>query len=521
MCSLSLFPEPPMQGFITTCEINGCLSSLPQSSSEFSFYNSSIKVPSYTCIPTNGSGNSNVLLKQSPFMEMHLDLWRKSVAAWIKNGSTAALAELCEESKEESDLTWINYIARTIMASLRWSKKLRSAFYPHLTLTDENMLQEFVTVTDWKNGPIRAFAWHEQLEKFAVAFHDDQVKIFSSNTLASPVLKYALQKNVTDLKWRPFTASVLAVATGNGVAIWTIDPTSFVTHPSPASGVQMLTKSNHSPVTSIQWSPCGRLLLSCSPRDSTLVLWDVDTGIGLPIHQSGGGVPFACWSPDAWRVFSSSCSQVFRVWECGKWTSDWWSSGTKRVTSACWSPDGIYLLVAVKDDPVIYSVRFANSEGDNSVGGAKDAIPIVNLAPVTIESSDEQIYIGGSVQSMAWDKTGTRLAVSFESKGKSQELIAVFRTKLNPSLIVTPCGFVRGYSDDLPQCFAFRDNVRDGVMLTVCWSSGKLTHVRFLTNEESTSGAKSKSPVMNLSDRLFSITPNASVSRLLTSTNSL
>lgn len=49
---------------------------------------------------------------------------------------------------------------------------------------------------------IRAFAWHPHTIKFAVAFRDDSVKIFSSDNKLNPTLKYRQQKGVCDLAWR-------------------------------------------------------------------------------------------------------------------------------------------------------------------------------------------------------------------------------------------------------------------------------------------------------------------------------
>ena len=87
-----------------------------------------------------------------------------------------------------------------------------------------------------------------------------------------PILKHKKQRNITDLKWKPQSASTLAVASQTCILIWNVDPTSLSTRPS-SGGMQILTYPPHTPVTSIEWNPNGfDLLFSCSALSSSIVV---------------------------------------------------------------------------------------------------------------------------------------------------------------------------------------------------------------------------------------------------------
>ncbi|NWZ14291.1 AAAS protein, partial [Agelaius phoeniceus] len=153
--------------------------------------------------------------------------------------------------------------------------------------------------------------------------------------------------------------------------------------------------------------------------------------------------------------------------------------------TGCWSPDGSRLLFTVLGESVIYSLSFSEYRGEfmqGQVGGSKTASIVADLSETTFETLYGEERIGGEVHSMAWDPTGERLAVIIrghpESAG-SQAAVAVFRTRNSPVFELLPCGFVQGERGAQPQLISFHPCFPQGALLTVCWSSGRISHIPF------------------------------------------
>lgn len=73
-------------------------------------------------------------------------------------------------------------------------------------------------------------------------------------------------------------------------------------------------RSGHSPVTDVSWSPNGDLLISCSGADTNMLVWDVSMETAVPLRRvAGGGIVFARWSLDASKVFAATSSIIFRL----------------------------------------------------------------------------------------------------------------------------------------------------------------------------------------------------------------
>lgn len=114
------------------------------------------------------------------------------------------------------------------------------------------------------------------------------------------------------MAWRPFCASELAVGCDEGVIVWNVDPNSVITRPSMSCG-QVLRQPGHRPVTSLEWSPRGDLLLTASIVDTSMYLWDVSMEKYVPLKRvGGGGVSFVTWSPDSTKVFTATGGLIFR-----------------------------------------------------------------------------------------------------------------------------------------------------------------------------------------------------------------
>jgi len=414
---------------------------------------------------------------RSAFLEHDDTMRQRLLHAWYEHGVSGVLEELSQVNEKEKAL-WVSNLASRLLAVVRFTSSLHGWFFPHLAMSNEDLIAEFSPSVNWKESAVRQFAWHPHTAKFALALHDDSVRVYTAKKLdIVPILKHRLQKGVADLAWKPLSASVLAVACQSCVLIWHVDPMSLATRPSTSS-VQVLSQNGHSPVTSVAWCPQGGVLISASPADTAMMVWDVALETCIPLRRfGGGGVSLLRWSPEGSKLFAACPSPVFRVWECRQWSCEKWTNLLSRCKAACWSPDGSALLFATASEPIIYSLTFTASPSHSqpAIGGSKVAITSADLSELEVETQDGPVRVGGLIQSLAWDPSGERLAVQFKSG--STDLIALFQTRLHPILELVSCGYVRGLPCEVPYSVSFQPNFNQGALLTVVWSSGRIAFI--------------------------------------------
>ncbi|CAL9703323.1 unnamed protein product [Knipowitschia caucasica] len=477
MCSLALFPPPLPSGNTTLCESNNELVSghnSDEAAQDNTFFNlhfprDSLKLHSRTEISSKAA-----------FLDHSETLWMRSASAWRDGGITGLLNEVTNSDSEVPK--WLSLSSGCILALLRRISSFRGSLFPHVTLSSEDMIEEFSQVLNWSEGVVRAFVWHPHTDKFAVALLDDSIKIYNPKSATTPILKHRLQKSVAAVQWKPLCASALAVACHSCILVWHVDPCSLSTRPSSGCA-QVLSHPGHSPVTSIAWSPSGSLLVSASPMDTAMLVWDVAAESCVPLHRvGGGGVTFLSWSPDGSHVLASTPAALFRVWETRMWTCERWPCIKGRCQSGCWSPDGSRLLFTVQGESVIYALTFTAPGCSNSVSGPIAATVVADLSETTFNTQDGDLIVGGEIQCLAWDPKGERLAVLLTGDPEAADrpaMIAVFKTRTSPVFELLPCGFVQGEPAAEPRLIQFHPNFQHGALLTVCWSSGKVTHVPF------------------------------------------
>ncbi|XP_065610730.1 aladin [Cyrtonyx montezumae] len=545
MCSLALFPPPPPPGSVTLYEFNNALicgrwgEPLPLD------FQSLVRTrcPAHAHSAEDGlKGPGRPEPGAQPFLYHREALWKRVLCAWRDVGLCGLLKEIV--SAEEEGLQWVKTALSCVLTVCRWLSSLHGSLLPHLSLSSEDMIAAFSQAVDWVGCSVRAFAWHPHTSKFAVALLDDSVRVYNSSrspcspggsrqaykallkrrlsrlmlrpkrccpaeplspswdfkpasaspppglwvlnhtSATIPSLKHRLQRNVAAVAWKPLCASILAVACQSCVLVWHLDPTSLSTRPSSGCA-QVLSYPGHSPVTSLAWAPSGKLLLSASPVDTAMLVWDVSTESCVRLQWfGGGGVTFLAWSPDGSKVLAATPSAVFKVWEAQTWTCEKWPTIKGRCQTGCWSPDGSRLLFAVLGESIIYSLSFSEYRGamQGHVGGSKAASIVADLSETAFETQYGEERIGGTVQSMAWDPTGERLAVIIRgdpSAAGAQTVVAVFRTRNSPVFELLPCGFVRGEQSAEPQLVAFQPCFEKGALLSVCWSTGTISHIPF------------------------------------------
>ncbi|XP_028402872.1 aladin-like isoform X2 [Dendronephthya gigantea] len=415
---------------------------------------------------------------ESPFLAVEESLSQKLYNIWLSEGFNGVLEELSQTESNEVPLA-ISSVSKCLFAFIKWVENFSEKFV-FGKQNQEHLESEFSSEC---RGPIKAFAWHPHLAKFAVGLEDDSIRIFAVKRGLTKLLNNRYQKAVSCCAWRPLSSSVLAVGCQNGIMIWTINQHSSAIRQG-ASSVQHLVHPGHSFVTSMSWSPGGRLLVSGSASSGAMMVWDVTMESGTALHRIGGSISQVTWSPCDTKVFVAATSSLIRVWETQRWTCEKWTNLASNCQAACWSPDGKFLLFSVAEEKSLYYLRFCEPVGTTgmenfSIGGAKMAVKCADLSEHSWEVNGKTVSIGGYVSNMAWDPNGERLALILkDDTGKTQDYIPVFKTNLENIFDLVPSGFIHGApSDGQPQNLSFQQNYRQGALLSIIWSSGKISFV--------------------------------------------
>nr|XP_056710454.1 aladin [Euleptes europaea] len=523
MCSLALFPAPPPPTEITFYEYNNALVSGHSNEELPHPIQAQVEdLPTLTIPKETLKAHSRLEHSTKPAFIHHREmLWKRCISAWREVGMTGVLEELANaeweehlnqgldehswtDSAKQLAVRWLRAGSRCTLTLCHWASSLHGSFFPHLSLPSEDMIAEFSQAVDWSGCSIRAFAWHPHTSKFAVALLDDSIRVYNAKSTTVPILKHRLQRNVASLAWKPLCASILAVACHSCVLLWHLDPTSLSTRPSSGCA-QVLSHPGHCPVTSLAWAPSGGLLLSASPVDTAMLVWDVSTENCVQLQWfGGGGVTYLAWSPDGSKVLAATPSAVFRVWEVQMWTCEKWPTIKGPCRTGCWSPDGSRLLFTVQGESVIYSLSFLEYSGEQQgwVGGSKTASIVADLSEAPFETLYGAERIGGEIHSMVWDPSGERLAAVIRGSSNCRTIIAVFRTRNSPVFELLPCGFLQGEVGAQPQLIAFHPCFKKGAVLTVCWSTGKVSHIPFFFGSgQFPSFSSPRSPLVPLGSR--------------------
>ncbi|KAK7109526.1 aladin-like [Littorina saxatilis] len=427
---------------------------------------------------------------KSAFIPADRTVWQRALLAWQEHGLPEAFEEIVNSKDEVHPVAASG--ASALLRLLRTCNSLSGSLFPHMSLSNEELVIKYAEVAGWDESPVHAFAWHPHTTKFALALQDDSVHVHYAGSTLTPVLKHKFQKCVAHLAWQPLSASVLAVACQSAVLIWHIEPTSLAARPSTSS-VQVLQHRGHCPVTHLAWDPAGKLLLSASSTDTAIMAWNVPSESCTPLRYiGGGGFTLLAWSPDGDRVMAAAPSTIFRVWETVSWNCEVWSQLSGRCTSACWSHDGEVLLFSMEEESVLHAVKF-NTHHQASVeagfapatlppegsSGASTANVVADLSEVVLTSQDgEGVKVGGFVHQMVWNRTSERLAVLFKgTDNRISPYVAIFKTTVHPLVQVLPSGFVKGHAGEVPHHISFQPSFDKGALLTAVWSSGRVSYV--------------------------------------------
>ncbi|XP_026391945.1 aladin-like [Papaver somniferum] len=329
---------------------------------------------------------------------------------------------------------------------------------------------------------LQGVSWHQHKNLLAFISGSNQVTVcdYEDSDGKDPyILTNESQKDIRVLDWRPNGGKTLAVACKNGICIWSASYpgsvacvrsgiASFAGTLSRASGVRwtmvdFLRCPNNEQISALSWSPDGRYLASASLESSSFTVWDVAQGLGTPIRRGLGGISLLKWSPMGDYFFTAKFDGTFYLWETNTWTSETWSSTGGFVTGATWDPDGHMILLAFSESVALGSIHFASRPP------SLDA----HLLPVELP---EVVSLTNSkgIGKISWDASGERLAVSYKGGDeKYHGLIAIYDVRRSPLITASLIGFIRGPGESpKPLAFSFHDKLKQGPLLSVCWSSG-------------------------------------------------
>ncbi|XP_054267179.1 aladin-like [Macrosteles quadrilineatus] len=531
ICSLSDFPPLPESNHLPVCLTEGKVQYSAPMFTNVHIYTTALSSHPHIVI-TNEMLHPSMSKEDGSkvFLPVSQTLWKKLQHTWYEKGFVPML-EVAAHPRENQGFIVLEFVAKQMLAAIRFASTLHNVVPGYKKKVKEDLMVSQNPV--YSSSNIRCLAWHPHCTRLAVAASDDSIRVYLDNSQLTPLLKCRGQRFVSCLVWRPLCGSELAVGCEVGVLVWHVDPNSVITRPS-ASNTQLLTRRGHTHVSDLAWSPQGDLLVSGSARDQTMYVWAVGLDNAVPLKRvggggislvswspdslklfaattnmvlcfrgtcygsardqtmyvwavgldnavplkrvGGGGISLVSWSPDSLKLFAATTNMVFRVWETCQWNADRWALTVGRVVSAVWSPCSSLVLFAVSLEPVIYSLMCSQTAGVFQEEDRRAATPLIDLTPVELDNGER---VGGEVSSLAWDKKGRYLAVTF----KQCDIIAVFMTSLGHTLHVSPCCFIKGVANESPAVISFQNNFNDGANLTIGWSSGRVQYFPIIYSE--------------------------------------
>lgn len=444
----------------------------------------------------------------------------------------------------------LQYIAFLLLHLHRVYIYIYGYFFPYSLMPLDEVCDEFSRCPRWSEAVIRAFAWHPNHDRCALAICNDYIHVYQGPSRIR-VLRHAQQRKITDMAWQPSDKTVLVVATQTHIILWRVgdtcgnhlniladssrqsayltpglqlvmrakenvstangslkpgensanqcDTTNQSQTASSANDFKLLSKVLPAPIISIQFDRDGARLYACSPNSSKIAILDIDrlfnkdsknTDQNQPnpiqyLTRYGQGMTRLQWSPDKTRLAMATTSSFVRVFEPYKWSHNNWSLQGNLIQDLVWSkPNGRILLVANKNEPVLYALPFLDKSQPGDVGGNKSLMKSLDLTATQAESGE---LVGGLVQALAWDNSGRRLAISFKDNPES---ILLYRTVERPTIEFYQLGLIQSENSCTPLLMQFHDNFKTGSLLTVCWSDGTCQHIPIYHTSEETSQAR-------------------------------
>lgn len=193
---------------------------------------------------------------------------------------------------------------------------------------------------------VRDIAWGRHVNRVAMCAEDGLVALYdvANGAVLKSIQPPSVNPYVRGVSWSPDNAQVALVGNTNGgvprIEIWDANLTE----------VLQSWEGHTGQVTSVEWSPDGRYLVTTSD-DFTAKVWDPRNG-GLVAQFTGhtDRVYRASWSRDSTLVVTGSNDGTAQVWaaQSGQRVRELVKS-TSAVYPVAWSPDGKYVAAGGVD----------------------------------------------------------------------------------------------------------------------------------------------------------------------------
>lgn len=477
------------------------------------------------------------------FIGKHKFGWRQTIHALWHEGMPYLLRWLTSIKVAQNANPYYTYLTRAIhyLAFIllhihRIFIQVYGYFFPYSLLPLDEVCDEFSRCPRWSEAVIRAFAWHPNQDRCALAICNDYIHVYQGSSRIR-VLRHAQQRKITDMAWQPSNREILVVATQTKIIIWTIgsscgshlnilrDTSRNSAYLTP--GLQLIMRAKESPMTSngsskqintssskcdssntrycpsvndfkllsdvlpapiisIQFDLDGSRLYVCSPNSSKIAILNIERLLNQEARASdskqtspiqylmkyGQGMTRLLWSPDRNRLATATTSSFVRVFEAFNWSCNNWSLQGNLVQDFVWSKPNGRMLLVANKSEPFL---YALSFLDKSQpGDVGGNKSLMKSLDLTATQTESGEKVGGLIQALAWDKGGKRLAISFKDNPES---ILLYRTVERPTVEFYQLGIIQSESSSAPLLMEFHDNFKSGSLLTVCWNDGSCQHI--------------------------------------------
>uniref|UniRef100_H3GNP4 Anaphase-promoting complex subunit 4-like WD40 domain-containing protein n=1 Tax=Phytophthora ramorum TaxID=164328 RepID=H3GNP4_PHYRM len=287
-------------------------------------------------------------------------------------------------------------------------------------------------------------------------------------------------ESIVDLSWHP-TRNLLAVAQLDGVvALYHVE--------SAAWDARVLEHPKQMDIGSIEWGKFTGDTLAVACR-AGVFLWKVPKKSGEPVlqeilqHPSNAGFSQVCWNADGSLLAATGKGSRSVVVFDAIFSRKTELQSPYKLSSLHWSPTGEYLFVITENGVSLMweTLTWKRETWEVAAGISSPALDFAEKELFSLDRSTSAI-VGGKVQSIAWDPSGSRVAVTYRTTatGSHQagtgELVAIFSVVWEPFLIFTRSGLLRGPPNaGVPRKLAFASNFKNGALLSIAWSSGLIS----------------------------------------------
>ncbi|EJD74576.1 hypothetical protein, variant [Loa loa] len=293
-----------------------------------------------------------------------------------------------------------------------------------------NSIMKTSSTLNWLTNWVRCIAVHNGGHRIAVCQNNDCIRIFCCGSDRLPVtLMHQFQRNVTDMAWKPFDRTVLAVACTHAVLIWRLDKQNFNIRPS-VNCADVIEMSSLAPITQCFWdSVFDQALFIVSASSSSLQVLDTSNGESELVGSWAGGRIRHVWiSPNGGKIAVAYDGNMISIYDRHSWHEERWKKLKGLCMAAVWTPLSDVFFFATRNEPFIRGIHFVkklqNMKNDQLSYGSEVAIPVYDLSEMILEHPDNGrdasnsnnssiCKIDGYIRDMKISPDGQRIAVTF------------------------------------------------------------------------------------------------------------